>query len=158
MRSYLDEFDRRDWQEESPDGTVRLAVIGLGWFAREQALPGIEKSEFSETTVLVTGSPEASQQLAAENGVEHVLSYEAFHDGEAEDAYDAVYVATPTGRHLEYVETAADLGKAVLCEKPMEKTVERAERLQETCEEAGVPLMVGYRPRLEPDFRRAPAS
>lgn len=155
MRSYLDEFDRRDWQEESPDGTVRLAVIGLGWFAREQALPGIEKSEFTETTVLVTGSPETGQELAEDGDVEHVLSYEAFHDGEAEDAYDAVYVATPTGRHLEYVETAADLGKAVLCEKPMEKTVERAERLQEVCEEAGVPLMVGYRPRLEPDFRRA---
>lgn len=155
MRSYLDEFDRRDWQDESPDGSVRLAVVGLGWFAREQALPGIEKSELCETTVLVTGSPETGQEVADDAGAEHVLSYEKFHEGEAADAYDAVYIATPTGRHLEYAETAAELEKDVITEKPMEKSVERAERLQAVCEEAGVTLMVAYRPRMEPEFRRA---
>jgi predicted dehydrogenase len=66
-----------------------------------------------------------------------------------------VYIATPTGRHLQYVETAAELGKNVIVEKPIEKSVERAEQLREACEAAGVTLMVAYRPRMEPDFRRA---
>lgn len=38
----------------------------------------------------------------------------------AADAYDAVYVVTPNALHLPHVEAAASLGKAVLCEKPME--------------------------------------
>ena len=71
------------------------------------------------------------------------------------DTYDAVHVATPTGRHLGHVETAAELGKDVVTEKPMAKSVERAERLREVCEEAGVTLMVAYRPRAEPAFLRA---
>lgn len=155
MRSYLDDFARRDWQDESPDGIVRLAVVGLGGFAQEQALPGIEKSDFCETTVLVTGSPEKGERVAEEVDAERILSYEDFQEGEDEEAYDAVYIATPTGRHLDYVETAAELEKDVVTEKPIEKSVERAQRLREVCEAAGVALMVAYRPRLEPDFRRA---
>ncbi|RBI60040.1 gfo/Idh/MocA family oxidoreductase [halophilic archaeon] len=155
MRSYLDDFTRREWQHESPAGTVRLAVVGLGEFARDQALPGIEDSEFCNTTTLVTGSSDKGKRIADKRDIDHVLSYDAFHDGEAADDYDAVYVATPTGQHLQYVETAAELGKDVITEKPMEKSVERAERLREVCEAAEITLMVAYRPRMEPVFQRA---
>lgn len=155
MQASLDDFTRREWQTESPDGTVRLAVVGLGAFARDQALPGIRASEFCELTTLVTGSPEKGDRVADEVGAERVLSYEDFHDGIGTAAYDAVYVATPTGQHLQYVESAAEHGKDVLTEKPIEKSVERATALQNACVEAGVTLMVAYRPRLEPVFRRA---
>jgi xylose dehydrogenase (NAD/NADP) len=55
---------------------------------------------------------------------------------------------------LEYGEKANDERKAVLSEKPMEATVERAERLVETCAAASVPLMVGYRMQTEPAVLR----
>ncbi len=155
LQQYLDDFERREWETEDPDGTVRLAVVGLGEFARTQALPGIADADYCEATTLVTGSPEKGEETAAEFDADHVLSYEEYESGEAADAYDAVYVATPTGRHLGHVETAAELEKAVITEKPMEKSVERAERLREVCEEAGVTLMVAYRPRTEPAFLRA---
>lgn len=155
MQAYLDDFARRDWQDESPAGTVQLAVVGLGGFARNQALPGIEKSDFCEVAALITGSPEKGEEVAKEVGAERVLSYDEFHEGEGTDVYDAVYIATPTGRHLQYVKTATELGKDVIVEKPIEKSVERAEQLREACEAAGVTLMVAYRPRMEPDFQRA---
>jgi xylose dehydrogenase (NAD/NADP) len=155
MQAYLEEFTRRDWQAESIAGTVELAVVGLGGFAREQALPGIENSEFCTVNTLVTGSPEKGERVAEEVGAECVLSYDEFREGEGTDSYDGVYVATPTGRHLPHVETAAELGKDVIVEKPIEKSLDRAERVRETCEAAGVTLMVAYRPRMEPTFRRA---
>ena len=93
--------------------------------------------------------------MAAEVGADRVLSYGEHDDGEAADADDAVYVATPTGRHLGAVETAAELGKDVVVEKPIEKSVERARRLREVCAEAGATLMVAYRLRAEPAFLRA---
>ncbi len=77
-----------------------------------------------------------------------------FRAGEVADEYDAVYVATPNATHLEYVRAAAEQGKAVLCEKPMAASADRAERLVEVCEEAGVPLMVGYRMQTDPAVRR----
>lgn len=153
LNDYFEGFTRRDWQTIE-EGTVRLAVIGLGGFARERALPGIRDGDLCEVTVLVSGSPGKAADLAEEFDAERTLDYEAFHGGEAAEAYDAVYIATPPAFHEEYAETAADLGKHVLCEKPLADDLAAAERMIETCAEAGVVLMTAYRLRTEPAVRR----
>ncbi|MFC6734013.1 D-xylose 1-dehydrogenase Gfo6 [Haladaptatus sp. DYSN1] len=150
----LDDFTARDW-ETGADGTVRFALLGLGWWTVDKAIPAIEATDACETTVVVSSTREKAADVAAENDVSHAMSYDEFHDGDHADAYDAVYVATPNALHLPYVETAARLGKAVLCEKPMEATAERAEELVATCEREGVTLMIAYRMHTEPAVRRA---
>jgi xylose dehydrogenase (NAD/NADP) len=153
IEEFLTGFGRRDWQE-TETGTLRVAMIGLGWWTREYAIPAVEASDLCVTTVAVTGTPEKAERAVAEHEtIERGISYEEFHDGAAADAYDAVYICTPNALHLQYVETAADLGKAVLCEKPMEASVERAEQIVAACE-GEVPLMVAYRMQTEPAIRR----
>ncbi|WP_225336372.1 D-xylose 1-dehydrogenase Gfo6 [Halomicrobium urmianum] len=154
MLDWIDSYDERDWQTTT-DGTVRYALLGLGWWTVDVALPAIESSDLGDVTTLVSSSTEKAQRLAEENGVDHGISYDEFHDGAASEAYDAVYVGTPNAYHLEYVETAADLNKPVLCEKPMEASIERAERMVEVCEDADVPLMIAYRMHTDPAVRRA---
>lgn len=156
LERYLEEFTERDWQVTDPDeGTLRIAMVGLGWWVREKAIPAVRDTELCETTALVSRTKESAEQLASQvETVETALSDEEFHDGEATDAYDAVYVSTPNGTHLEYVETAAEHGKAVLCEKPLEASVDRAERMVETASANDAPLMVGYRMHIEPAVRR----
>ena len=156
LADYLDDFTRRDWQTLAPDDVddpVRVAVVGLGWFAREWALPGISRSEFTDATVVTDVDAEAVDAVTADRDVRGVTP-EEFRAGAAADDYDAVYVATPNATHLEYVEAAAAQGKAVLCEKPLAATPERAERLVAACDDAGVPLMVGYRMQTDPAARR----
>lgn len=154
MKQWLDAYDDRDWQSTT-DGTVRYALLGLGWWTLDLALPAIEASDLGEVTTFVSSSTEKAERLAAENDVEHGISYDEFHDGDAAEAYDAIYIGTPNAYHLEYAETAADLDKAVLCEKPMESTVERAREMVEICEDADVPLMIAYRMQTDPAVRRA---
>ncbi|MFB6152906.1 MAG: D-xylose 1-dehydrogenase Gfo6 [Halodesulfurarchaeum sp.] len=157
--TFLDGFTDRDWQTRDPESVsdpVNMAVIGTGWFTREWALPGIQRSSFTEPTVGVDVDPDALDRTCREFDLE-TLTPEEFRNGVAADEYDAVYVATPNSTHLDYVEAAASLGFPVLCEKPMEATVERAERLVRTCEAADVPLMVGYRMQTEPAVRRMKA-
>ncbi len=115
-------FDRRDWQEQTEtNDPVRFAMIGVGWWTTEQAMPAVDAGDLCETTVLVSSDREKAADVAADSEtVEHAITYEEFHDGAASDAYDAVYIVTPNALHLPYVETAAELGKAILCEKPME--------------------------------------
>jgi Predicted dehydrogenases and related proteins len=60
----------------------------------------------------------------------------------------------PNRLHLPHVEAAAGHGKAVICEKPLEVSVDRARRLVEACEEAGVTLMTAYRMQTDPVVRR----
>lgn len=154
MQDWLAGYDERDWRTAA-SGTVRYALVGLGWWTVDVALPALASSELCEATVLVSSSSGKARRIADEHGVGRGISYEAFHEGAAASAYDAVYVATPNARHLEHVEAAAALGKAVICEKPMEATVERAERMVDACEDAGVPLMVAYRMHTHPAVRRA---
>ncbi|GKZ13955.1 D-xylose 1-dehydrogenase Gfo6 [Haladaptatus sp. T7] len=155
LADHLDDFTRRDWETATDsDERVRFALVGLGWFTTEMVVPALRDSDRCEIGALVSGSAEKAARLRDETGAARALSYEEFHAGEGVDAYDAVYIATPNATHLEFAETAADLGKAVLCEKPMEVSAARAERLVEVCDEAGVQLMVGYRMHVNPAVRR----
>ncbi|MCU4740787.1 Gfo/Idh/MocA family oxidoreductase [Halobacteria archaeon AArc-m2/3/4] len=154
LEDYFAAFTERDWEVESVDGAVRIAIVGVGGFARNRALPGIESGTYCETTVLVSGSPDRSADVAESFGVEHVIDYDDFLAGAVEDAYDAVYVATPNALHGEYAVAAAERGKHVICEKPLETTVDDAREIVDACREADVTLMTAYRLQCEPTVRR----
>jgi xylose dehydrogenase (NAD/NADP) len=153
----FERFASRDWldTDTTPDGRVRFALIGLGSFTREWILPAVEASAYAETTCLVSGDAAKADRIAEDHGVETAVTYEQFLDGAADDAYDAVYVATPNALHLPYVEHAAAHGKHVLCEKPMAATADQAREMVETCADAGVALMVAYRLQFSPVARWA---
>lgn len=53
---------------------------------------------------------------------------------------DIVTIATPSGAHMEPTIVAAKHGKHVLCEKPLEITLERIDRMIEAHEKAGTRL------------------
>ncbi|MFB6073444.1 MAG: D-xylose 1-dehydrogenase Gfo6 [Haloarculaceae archaeon] len=150
---FAESFDRRDW-DTGPDGIVRLAIAGLGWFSRDRVLPSLGDCEYLDPTVLVSGSPEKAAEIADEIDAAGITDYEGMADGDLADEYDAVYVATPNVRHLPVVEAAAEHGKHVIVEKPLEATVDRAERLVETCADADVTLMTAYRMQTHPVLRR----
>lgn len=151
LREFTDAFSTRDWDAD-PAGAVAYAVVGLGGFARNVSLPAIDAGDYCEVGAVVSGDAEKADAVAAEYDAA-ALTYESFADGEAVDAYDAAYVATPNRLHLEHVRTAADQGKGVVCEKPLEATVERTTEAVRVCEAAGVPLMTAYRMQIDPVFR-----
>ena len=156
LDAVLEESCVRDWQTVESVEPVRFAVIGLGWFTRGRALPAMEKSDRCVPTVLVSSSAEKAEGVAEDTaGATRGITYEEFHDGAAADAYDAVYICTPNALHLEYAETAAGLGKDVLCEKPIERSSDRGRKLVSVCDDADVELMVAYRMHTEPAVRRA---
>ncbi|MFB6135908.1 MAG: D-xylose 1-dehydrogenase Gfo6 [Halobacteriaceae archaeon] len=150
---FEDGFDARDW-DTGPTGTVRLAVVGLGWFARDEALPSLPACDYVDATATVSGSKEKARAVAEEADADVALTYEEFHEGVHADAYDAVYVATPNALHLPHVEAAADLGKHVIVEKPLEASADRAAAVVDACESAGVTLMTAYRLQTHPLHRR----
>jgi xylose dehydrogenase (NAD/NADP) len=152
VEGLLADLTRRDWDVDT-DGVVRFAVVGLGRFARNSALPAIAESQYCAATAVVSGDPGKAGRVADEYEAA-ALTYDEFHDGVAAGEYDAVYVCTPNALHLPHAEAAAALGKDVLCEKPLEASAERAERLVEACDDAGVRLFTAYRMQAEPATRR----
>jgi xylose dehydrogenase (NAD/NADP) len=150
MHEAFTDVRNRDW-DTGIEGTVRLAVVGCGGFARGVVLPSLDDCDYLEPTVGVSGSEGNRSEVADRFDLE-TTDYDGYKAGTLANAYDAVYVATPNRRHLPHVETAASQGKAVICEKPLEATTQRAEQLVETC--TSVPLMTAYRMQTDPLVRR----
>ena len=72
----------------------------------------------------------------------------------ADPAIDAVLIASSTDTHADLVEAAARAGKAIFCEKPLDLDRRRAEACVAVAAECGVPLMVGFNRRFDPNFAR----
>ncbi|MDH3648394.1 MAG: Gfo/Idh/MocA family oxidoreductase [Saprospiraceae bacterium] len=72
----------------------------------------------------------------------------------ANDKVEIICICTPSGMHLEPGEEAARYGKHVLCEKPLEITTRRSDRLITACRKAGVKLGCVFQNRLNPHFIR----
>ena len=63
---------------------------------------------------------------------------------------EAIVIASPPDTHVEIVERAAKLGKAVMCEKPLGSSTTDSARMMEAA--ANIPNMVGF------NYIRTPAS
>lgn len=62
---------------------------------------------------------------------------------------DGVIICTETARHLEVVQEAAHAGVHVLCEKPIEVTLERARQMRDVCAENDVLFMTAFPMRFD---------
>ena len=70
---------------------------------------------------------------------------------EVDIEFDAVVVATPNGLHHQSILDAANLGKHIVTEKPLEISLERVDQCIEACKKAGVTLAVAFQRRTAPD-------
>lgn len=116
---------------------MRIGIIGGGVIAgfHAQAIKAMQGGELHSAYIR---NPEKGRAFSAEYGVR------VFHDLEtflADSALEAVTIATPSGAHLEpTLAAAAAAGKHVICEKPLEVTTDRVDRMISACAEAGVTL------------------
>jgi myo-inositol 2-dehydrogenase/D-chiro-inositol 1-dehydrogenase len=76
----------------------------------------------------------------------------------ADQAIDAVIIASSTDTHAPYIETAARHGKDIFTEKPIALDIETTERALEAVEKAGVRLQVGFQRRFDSGYMAAKES
>ena len=70
----------------------------------------------------------------------------------ADDAINAVLIATSTDTHSDLIEAATQAGKAVMCEKPVDLSLERARACLKAVSATGRPVMIGFNRRFDPSF------
>ncbi|MBW2500215.1 MAG: phytanoyl-CoA dioxygenase family protein [Deltaproteobacteria bacterium] len=67
---------------------------------------------------------------------------------------DAIYVATPPNRHVEYALAACAAGKPCLVEKPAGRSAQECRRMVEAFDAVGLPFFVSYYRRHLPKFQK----
>jgi len=126
----------------------RLAVIGAGMAIPPHARSLRELADRVEVAAVFSRERDKLDKVAAQFGFPVT---DALAPLLADPTIEAVMVLTPPSTHLEVVERAAAAGKHVLLEKPVEVTLERARRLVETAERAGITLGVVLQHRFRPN-------
>ncbi len=70
----------------------------------------------------------------------NVRAFDDYEDMLKSDQIDIVTIATPSGFHMEPTVAAAKAGKHVICEKPLDITLERIDAMTEAHEKSGMRL------------------
>ncbi len=132
--------------------TASLGVVGLGRMGRLYAEIVSRSVEGARLVAVFSRTRSRCEEVARELGARCVSSAEEMmRDPEVE----GVIVATPSYTHAEMIELAADYGKHVLVEKPIDVDIDRARRAVSRAERSGIKLLVGYMRRFHSSYRRA---
>lgn len=131
---------------------LRFGIVGAGSIARTHAA-ALAASDRARLVAVAGGSGAAA--LAAEAGAR---CHARVDDLLADPDVDAVIVATPAGVRLGYAVAAAEHGKHVLVEKPIEVSVARGRAIVDACARHGVALGVVFQSRFKPDVAAAHAA
>ena len=119
-----------------------FGIIGCGMIAEFHA-KAIEAMPNAHLVSMMDRSRACAMNLAPKFDV---AAYDDLDEFLAHPGLDIVTIATPSGAHLEPVEAAARAGKHIICEKPLEITLERIDRMIQVCKENGV-MLAGIMPR-----------
>ena len=130
---------------------LRAGIIGAGFIGGVHAYAvrasGGVVTEVADSTP--QSSMEAASRLGAEWGAE---SAEALITS---DRVDVVHICTPNDTHYDLAMAAMHAGKAVICEKPLATSAERAAELAEVARRTGSVTAVPFVYRFYPSVREA---
>lgn len=136
-------------QDEAPLG---VALVGLGGYSKGKLAPAFEHTKYCRLTGIVTGTPDKKKEWMDEHNIpeKNTYNYDNFDSIADNPDIDIVYVVLPNSMHADFVIRAAEAGKHVICEKPFDVSVKKAEMAIEACEKAGKKLQIGYRCQYDP--------
>ncbi len=126
---------------------LNVALLGAGRIGQVHAR-SIAANKDSRLVAVADVMAGAAETLAAAVGA----SARSVDDILADASVDAVLIATSTDTHSDLIERATAAGKAVLCEKPVDLSLERALRCQAAVAGSGRPVMIGFNRRFDPNF------
>ena len=132
---------------------LKVGLLGAGRIGNVHA-KAIAAHPGSKLVAVSDFYMEAAEKLAAQYGAEARETDAIINDPEI----DAVLIATSTDTHSELIEAATGAGKAVLCEKPVDLSLERARACQKVAAANGKPVMIGFNRRFDRNFAALKAA
>ncbi len=125
-------------------GKLGIGIVGCGVISFQHARSILD----TEQMELVAASSRSAENREKFSREFEVPVYPTYDELLGNDNIQAVSICTPSGTHLEYGVKAAEAGKHVIVEKPIEVSVERGQALVESCDKHGVKLAVIYQNRF----------
>jgi myo-inositol 2-dehydrogenase / D-chiro-inositol 1-dehydrogenase len=132
---------------------IELALFGAGQIGSIHAR-GIAANPMARLKYVVDTRPEAAERIAAATGAAIVDRATALGD----PAIRGIVIASATDTHAEIAIAAAQAGKAIFCEKPIDLALDRVDACLAAVARAGIPFQIGFNRRFDPSFRAVRAG
>ncbi len=132
--------------------TLNLGVIGAGRIGKVHAenlvtrVPGV--SVLAIADVVEAAAKEAGQRLHIPNVTTD------YHQILAIPEIQAVVICSATDTHSQIITEAAQAGKHIFCEKPVDFSLKRIDGALAAVEKAGVKLQIGFNRRFDANYAR----
>jgi len=126
-----------------------FGIIGCGMIANFHS-KAVGDLPDAEVVACFDTIPASADRFAEAQGC---TAYHKLEDMLADPAVNVVTICTPSGAHLEPAVAAAEAGKHVIVEKPLEVTLERCDTIIAACEKAGVVLSTIFPSRFHESSR-----
>ena len=131
---------------------MKFAVLGAGRIGKIHAETLALRLPDTEVTAIADVYEPATAETAARLHIP-VSSSDTLAVIRRDDV-DAVAICTSTDTHVQYIIEAANAGKHIFCEKPIDMELAHIDRALEAVEKAGVQLQIGFNRRFDPNFAR----
>jgi myo-inositol 2-dehydrogenase/D-chiro-inositol 1-dehydrogenase len=127
---------------------IRVAVLGAGRIGKIHA-GNVAKNPKCQLIAVADPIGDAAEMLAKSLGAE--ASKDSAATATRGDV-DAIVIGTPTDTHIDLLLKGARAGKAVLCEKPIDLDIKKADAAVAEVEKLKAPVMIAFNRRFDPSF------
>jgi myo-inositol 2-dehydrogenase/D-chiro-inositol 1-dehydrogenase len=131
---------------------LNIGLIGAGRIGKVHAQTIAFRIPGANLAAVCDVDAEAARRLAERCGVPRVFAdaREMLDDPEI----NAVLICSSTDTHAGLIVRAAEAGKHIFCEKPVDHSLEKIDRALAAVEKAGVKLQIGFNRRFDANFAR----
>jgi len=136
------------------NGTINMAIVGAGRFAKETHLPNLMKlKNIYNIHAIMSKTGSNAKTTAQQFGAKYATT--DYEEILGDKDIDAVFITTRHNLHAKMAMAALRAGKAVFLEKPMALNKEELDGLITTIHETQKPFMVGFNRRFSKFAREA---
>ncbi len=127
---------------------LRFGLFGAGRIGKMHA-DNLALNADAELVSVYDVVAEAARAVAEKHGARA----DATVDAVLSDDVDAVLIASSTDTHVDLITAAAEAGKAILCEKPIDLDIDRVNKCQADIADCKVPIQIAFNRRYDPTHR-----
>ncbi|HET8549731.1 MAG TPA: inositol 2-dehydrogenase [Bryobacteraceae bacterium] len=131
---------------------MRIGIIGAGRIGKVHAEALAFRLPEAEPVAIADVNPAAAQAVADRCRIPRVTADPE--DVLADRDTEAVLICSSTDTHAHLITRAAEAGKHIFCEKPIDLKLATIDSALAAVDKAGVKLQIGFNRRFDPNFAR----
>lgn len=132
---------------------LRCAILGCGNIGNTHARAILANHDIVELYAVCDEIPGKAADYQKKYGAAHI--YTDMNEMLRDPEIDIVHICTPSGYHADHAVACAKAGKHILCEKPLDITAEKMERMISAYEGTGLKAAAVFQYRTYPGIREA---